>query len=186
MRVRDVFGNLPTLETERLWLRKLRPDDKTAIFAYASDPQVTEHTHWYTHEKLIESMVFINSVMQDYDMGDVAPWAIVHKADRKLIGTGGFNQWNTRQKRAEIGYAIARPYWGQGYTTEAVKAMIAFGFRRMQLCRIQTRCLTANVASARVMEKAGMHFEGVLRQYAQVKGKQVDLKLYAIVKADFE
>ena len=80
-----------------------------------------------------------------------------------------------------MGYTIARAYWGLGYATEAARALIQFGFDRMHLVRIEAVCLPEHLASARVLQKAGMQFEGVLRSYQVWRGQPRDLHMYAIV-----
>lgn len=186
MHIEDVFGDLPTLETERLRLRKLKRADAQDVFAYASDAFVAATTTWAPHDSLEQSRQFIERVLRFYRSGDVAPWGVELKAEQRIIGTCGFGSWDLRHHRAEVGYALARPYWGQGYTTEAVRSVVAFGFRHMQLTRIQAMCLPENIASARVMEKAGMQYEGLLRQYIYIKGAACDLKMYAILREEFE
>ncbi|MNW66023.1 putative ribosomal N-acetyltransferase YdaF [compost metagenome] len=84
-----------------------------------------------------------------------------------------------------MGYVLSDQYWNQGYMTEVVKRIIQFGFDEVGLERIQAQCLVKNTGSAKVMEKAGMQFEGVLRKYMKVKNELQDLKMYAIVKEDF-
>jgi ribosomal-protein-alanine N-acetyltransferase len=87
-----------------------------------------------------------------------------------------------RHRRAEIGYAISRRYWGQGLAVEAAQAMIAFGFRQMDLVRIEATCLPENMPSQRVMQKLGMQREGVLRSYEVWRGEPKDLVMYALVR----
>ncbi len=183
--VEDVFGDRQSLETPRLLLRRLALDDAGDVFAYASDPEVARYTAWNAHRTIDDTLLFLNGVLTLYANRQVAPWGVVHKADRKVIGTCGFVSWNVRHHRAEIAYAIGHRYWNQGLTTEAVREIIAFGFTRMQLNRIEARCDVPNVASARVMEKAGMTFEGVLREHMFVKDAFVDLKLYSILRNEW-
>lgn len=185
MNVASVFENLPTLETDRLRLRKISLRDARDFFEYASDPEVTRYSTWSPHESLADTKQFINQVLNQYKAGHVAPWGIEHKAERRFIGTCGFGNWIHYHGRAEIGYALARPYWSQGYMTEAVRSVLAFGFETMQLNRIEARCKLENIGSSRVMEKVGMKFEGVLRQHMYIKGQYHDLKLYAILHEDF-
>ena len=111
---------------------------------------------------------------------------MIHKADNKLIGTYGFLNWFPKHARAELAYALARKYWGRNYTTEAARGVVDFGFRIMQLHRIEARCRIENVASARVMEKLGMKFEGVLRGYLFIKGAHHDFKLYSILRREWD
>ena len=85
---------------------------------------------------------------------------------------------------ATVSFNLAKALWGQGYTTEAAGAVIRAGFMHYGLNRIEGTCMLGNVASARVMEKVGMRFEGMLRQYVWAKDAFHDLKLYAILRAD--
>jgi ribosomal-protein-alanine N-acetyltransferase len=173
---------LLTINTKRLQLRRLTPDDAAAIFDYAQDPAVSKYTYWTAHRSIADSQDFLTSVAEQYERDRLINWGIVLRSEEKLIGTCGFVHWHPAHARAEIGYVLARDYWGNGYMTEAVRATIAFGFHVMMLNRIEALCMKENLASARVMEKSGMQFEGILREYAFVKGAYLDLKLYAILK----
>jgi len=183
--VEAVFGDLPSLDTPRLLLRRLTLDDAQDVFGYASDPEVARYTTWQSHGTIDDTMIFLNGAMTLYANGQVSPWGVEHKQDRRVIGTCGYVYWLPRHARAEIAYAIGRRYWNQGLMTEAVREIIAFGFRVMQLNRIEARCDVPNIASARVMEKVGMTFEGVLRQHMFSKGVYVDLKLYSILRREW-
>lgn len=182
MRVDDVFGELPEVVGEQLRLRKLRIDDIDDVFAYASDPAVSRYTLWRTHRNSAESKAYIKAVLDQYAAGDVAVWALERRADRVCIGTGGFVKWHPQHRRAEIGYALARRYWGQGYGTEAAQLFIQFGFEQMRCHRIHAFCVPENIASWRVMEKVGMVYEGTLRGYVFQDGRPVDLRVYAIIR----
>jgi ribosomal-protein-alanine N-acetyltransferase len=183
--VETIFGDLPSVQTERLLLRPLSVDDAADVFAYASDPEVSRYTAWESHMTLDDSKAFLATVADLYTTRQVAPWGVEHRADRKLIGTCGFANWNVKHRRAEIAYALSRRCWNRGYTTEAVRAVLDFGYRVMGVNRIEARCDVLNVASARVMEKAGMTFEGILRQHMLVKNAYVDLKLYSILREEW-
>ncbi len=178
----NIPESILTLETDRLLLRKMSMADAADVFAYASDPEVSKYTSWSTHQAIADSQQFLESVIAKYEAGQPMDWGIEHKGDRKLIGTCGFASWDCTHARAEIGYVLSRQYWGQGYMTEAVKAVISFGFHVMMLNRIQATCMVDNLASARVMQKAGMNYEGTLREYAFFKDRYCDLKFYATIK----
>jgi ribosomal-protein-alanine N-acetyltransferase len=185
LNIEDIFGDLSTLETERLTLRKVAPDDAQDVFEYAAHPEVARHTSWEPHQGIEDSRRFVAWLMESYDAGKVTTWGIVHKADGKLIGMCGFAEWIPYHARAEVGYAMSRKYWGQGLMTEAVRAVIAFGFGTMRLNRIEARCLLDNIGSARVMEKAGMRYEGILRQHMYAKSAYHDLKMYSILRQEW-
>lgn len=185
MQLLDILSNLPTIETERLLLRKITLNDASDMFEYGSDPQVSEYTTWSTHTSIEDTKYFIKSLVKMYKKRELVDWGIVHKAEKKFIGTCGYVGWSMTHSRAEMGYALSRKYWNQGYMSEAVNAMMEFGFREMHLNRIEAKCQVNNIASARVMEKVGMQLEGILRQQLFVKDEYWDIKIYSILKDDF-
>lgn len=181
MLIEVVFGDLPRLETERTILRKMAREDAEDIFRYCSDPEVAEYTSWHPHQSIGDSKVFIEQILSLYNQGSVAPWGIEHKETGTFIGTCGFVYWNIKHSRAELGFALSRKFWNQGIMTEVVKKLIEFGFTEMNLMRVEARCHVDNAGSAKVMEKSGMMFEGILRKHMFIKGEFQDLKLYAII-----
>ncbi|MDQ3841069.1 MAG: GNAT family N-acetyltransferase [Actinomycetota bacterium] len=184
-RAEDVLKNLPTLETDRLILRQMILGDAEAVFAYASDPEVTRYVLWDTHHTIEDSETFLRSVAERYENAEAADWGIVYKGNGRFIGGCSIVGWDLENARAEMGYVLSRQYWGQGLMPEAVRAMIAFGFEKMGLNRLEVRCITENTASVRVMEKAGMLYEGTLRQREFIKGAYRDTKIYSILKSEF-
>jgi ribosomal-protein-alanine N-acetyltransferase len=184
MRARRVHEDLPDLETDRLVLRRMTLNDAEAVFAYASDPEVTRYVLWDTHRSIQDSRAFLELAISKYDGGGEPDWGIVYKGDHRFVGTCGIVSWEPDHARAEIGYTLSRDYWGRGLAPEAVRAMIYFGFGRMDLNRIEARCIAENTASARVMQKAGMTREGKLRQREFIKGAYRDMELYSILKSE--
>ena len=179
------FEDLPELETERLLLRKMRLDDARAMFAYASDPEVTRYVLFETHRSIEDSQAFLRLVVEGYERGDFGGWGVVLKDSGAFIGTCGVDVgYAPEHARAELGYVLSREHWGKGLVPEAVRAVIRFGFGRMELNRIQARCIAENTASARVMEKAGMTYEGTLREYQLIKGAYRDMKFYSILRRE--
>ena len=185
MRV-GTIRNLPVLEVDRLILRKMTPDDAEAVFAYASDPQVTRYVTWDTHRTIRDSKAFLKHNIRKYEREGEPDWGIVYKGDHRFVGTCGFANWEADHARAEVGFVISKEYWGRGLALEALQAMISFGFERMGLNRIEARCIAENTASARVIEKAGMVYEGTLRQREFIKGTYQDMTLYAILKSEYQ
>jgi ribosomal-protein-alanine N-acetyltransferase len=181
-----VFADLPEIETQRLLLRKMRLDDAEAMFAYASDPAVARHVLWETHRSIEDSESFLRLAIEGYERGDFGGWGVILKDSGAFIGTCGLDAgYAPEHARAELGYVLSREYWGKGLMPEAVRAIIAFGFARVDLNRIEARCIAANLASARVMEKAGMTYEGTLREREFIKGAYRDMKLYSILRREY-
>ncbi|UOQ48589.1 GNAT family N-acetyltransferase [Gracilibacillus caseinilyticus] len=186
MKIADIYGNLPLLETNRLRLRKIKQTDIEAIFHYASQDRVSRYVTWNSHESIRETTAFVEFILEQYKKGNISPWGIEFKETGEFIGTVDFVTWDPDQFTAEIGYVITPEYWGRGIVTEAVKELFRFGFTHMKLERIQARCLEANIASARVMEKAGMTYEGTLRHAIYKSGKHYNLKIYSILRQEFD
>lgn len=180
------YSDLPKIETERLILRKITKPDVPDMYAYCSDPEVTRFVTWNPHQSLADTEAFVEFILNNYKKKSLAPWGMEYKKTGKIIGTVDLASWNPTHQSAEIAYCIHQGYWGCGLTTEAAKSVIAFGFSNMDLIRIQARCFVANIGSERVMEKLGMTFEGIIRKGMLVKGKHEDLKLYSILKEEFE
>lgn len=185
MQIEDIYGNLPTLETERLLLRKMTLDDAPDMFEYASDREVTRYTSWHAHMSLNDTLDFIKATLQKYESGKVSSWGIIYKENNKFIGACGFLSWVPQIYRAEIGYVLSNKYWNMGIMTEAMKAVISFGFEKMELNRIEAVCKPENAASERLLQKLGMSFEGIPREYVLLKGSYHDIKMYSLLKKEF-
>ncbi len=180
----DFRFEVPRLETRRLVLRRLVPDDAAAVFAYASDPEVAAQTTWEAHRTLDDSREFIGRVMNWYADGFGGPWGLELKESGQLVGTCGM-AITPQHGRAELGYAVGRACWGQGLMTEAVIEVISYGFEELGLNRIEARCIPPNLGSARVMEKSGMTYEGTLREQVYVKGSFDDLRMFSILRREW-
>jgi ribosomal-protein-alanine N-acetyltransferase len=184
-KVEGVFATLPELETARLVLRKFTLKDANHVFEYASDPEVTRYTIFDFHTEKKQTLEFLNSVLVRYGLGEPAPWAIWHKADKRVIGGCGFSHWDKEHGRGEVGYAIARNYWNQGLTTEAMQAVIRFGFERAAMNRIEARCIPSHTPSQRVMQKVGLKFESLQRGHSFFKGGYQDLTLFVMLRGEY-
>ena len=172
-----------TIQTKRLILRKPRMDDALAIFeTYAQDPEVTRYLVWKPHKNMQETEKFLLACGQLWRTGKDFAYAITLKENDRLIGMFGLHPMNLK---IEVGYALARPYWNKGYMTKALCVVIDWALAQPDIFRVQAFCDVENIASARVMEKAGMIREGVLQRYVlhpNISGEPRDVYMYAIVK----
>lgn len=174
------------IDTERLLLRRFKASDAEAMFTtWANDPEVTRYLSWRPHGTLEVTKEIISSWINSYGNQEFYNWAIFLKEAGKVVGSIGLVDRSDEDERCEIGYCIGKEYWNQGIMTEALKSVIGFFFREVGFNRIQAKHHKDNPASGRVMQKAGMKYEGRLRQYLKDKdGEFVDCDLYSIVRAD--
>lgn len=179
-----VFSSLPVLLTRRLRLRALTMSDDRDMYRYASDPLVSQHVLWEPHESLRQTRSTLRAALRQYRSGSPASFAIERRSDRRMIGTIGFMWINCEHRTGEVGYSLARDCWNQGYATEALAAVLRFGFETLGLNRIEAMHEVDNPASGRVMEKCGMRCEGTLRSKVYNKGHFSDVCLYAALRDD--
>lgn len=175
---------LPRLATPRLLLRApLRGDDRD-LLRVTSDPLVSRYVLWSQQHSIGEARRFLRALMAENRAGGGLTFAIERKEDRRMIGTVGFGAFNREHQYAECGYSLARDCWGQGFASEALSALLTYGFETLGLNRIEGLCAVGNPASARVMEKCGMRREGTLRGRVLLKGEYADVWMYAKTKQD--
>lgn len=180
-----IFKGTPTLETNRLLLRKLTLEDAGDIFEYASDDETTKYMTWNTHSSIEDAKGYINFTLGRYEKDETGEWGIVLKESGKLIGALGFPWCDMKNKRAEIGYVLSKKHWGMGIMPEAVRRIIKFAFEEMGLNRIECCHFMPNEKSGRVMQKAGMSYEGIARERFYAKDRYWDVKQYAIIYTDW-
>jgi ribosomal-protein-alanine N-acetyltransferase len=176
-KLRRFYASLPILHTARLLLRPLRMTDRWAIHEYISDPKVCEPMGWRPHKRLEETDSFIKS-----NLGRSVPgvWALEAKRVGRVIGTCGFNEIREATETGDIGYALARQFWGEGFSSEALARILQFSFEDLGLRRVEARCRPENAASLRVLAKNGFRRQGYLNKGLHHEGRFYDLHLLAI------
>lgn len=186
MKIEDIYKDLPSLETERLNLRKFTIDDASDMFDYSSEPDVSRYVPWETHKSIKDTTDFLEYILNQYNSGKLAPWAIEYKQNNKVIGTIDFVAWSTSHYRAEIGFILSKDYWGKGLIVEAATKVIGFGFDNMELNKIEAPCMVENVQSQRVLQKLGMRLEGISKEKYFIKEKFRDMATYSILKKEYK
>jgi len=174
----------PTLFSERLLLRPFTLADAPDVQRLAGDRAIAYTTQNIPHpyeDGMAET--WIGSHREQFEKGQFVTFAIA-LGDGTLIGAIGLHLHQAHE-RAELGYWIGKPYWGQGYCTEAAQAVLQYGFETLGLNRIHARHLTRNPASGRVMFKIGMRHEGSLRQHAKKWGVFEDIEVYGILRDEY-
>ncbi len=175
-----------TIETGRLILRRFREDDAEAQFEnWANDPEVTRFLHWEAHKTVDESRAAIARRLEKYGKPDAYMWAITSK-DGALMGAISAHIESETDSIAMAGYCLGRAFWGKGYMTEALKAVLEYMFLRVGVNRIEAVHAVENPASGAVMRKAGMLREGRLRQAYRNHAGYHDGELYGLVREDWD
>jgi [ribosomal protein S5]-alanine N-acetyltransferase len=151
------------LETERLILRPITRSDAPAIFSsYAQDPKVAHYVTWRPHQRLSDTETYIARCLAA-PVDRARTYVLVGRAESRLIGA--FHLRRPEPHRVDCGYVLARPLWRRGLMTEALAAATHWAISEPDIWRIGAVCDTENLASARVMEKAGLAREGILRRW---------------------
>jgi ribosomal-protein-alanine N-acetyltransferase len=178
----------PRLETPRLILRQFAPGDWDAVNAMLSDPVITRYMHFatWTDDQRRRWLDWCIANAQRPD-ADAINWAITRRDTRDVIGWLGIGTDSeaTIAGKRSLGYLLNRAFWNQGYATEALRAVLAYEFDTRGAPGVRATCDTANVASARVMEKAGMRHERTVYD-ADFEGNWAHRHHYAITKAEYE
>lgn len=176
----------PTLRTERLLLRPLTAGDAAAVSTGAGDDRVARYLlqapspypvalarEWIAHRN------------EWWQRGHGVTLAIAtHAAPAALVGTVSLRR-TARDRRGELGYWLATPAWGQGYATEAVRAIVDYGFGELALARVFAHVIVGNDASVRILAKLGMMPEGVQRQHVRKGSVFHDLAGYGVLRAEW-
>jgi ribosomal-protein-alanine N-acetyltransferase len=178
-------AELVVIETARLRLRNLRLDDAADQHAYARDPEVALPGMWDPIPTIEGNRLDLIETLVRQASGESMEWGIEHVADGRLIGRCGFARFRAAHMNGELGYALARPYWRHGYMNEAVTAVLAYGFERLGLHRVEAICLADNTASWRLLERTGFQLEGTARQGFLQDGIYKDLRRYALLKDEW-
>lgn len=174
-----------TLSTERLVLRPFEQSDAKLAQQLAGDYDIARTTLHVPHpypDGAAEA--WIDAINKAAASGRMYAFAVTRRTDGALVGAMSIGL-QAEHHRAELAYWTGRPFWGEGYTTEAAKKVLEFAFNNLQLNRVYAYAMTKNPASTRVMEKIGMSYEGTQRQHISKWGEFEDLAAYGILRSDY-
>jgi [ribosomal protein S5]-alanine N-acetyltransferase len=170
-------------QTARLVLRPITPDDRDAIFdTYAQNAEVTRYLTWRPHRSRSDTADYIAHCRATSGK-DTRTYVVTSREDGTVMGA--FDLRRPAPHRLGFGYALGRAWWGQGLMTEALTDVVRWGINRKRIFRISAVCDVENAASARVMEKAGLIREGLLRRFLihpNISDEPRDCFLYARVR----
>lgn len=179
-------GEFPQLKTDRLILREMTLGDAEFYFRH------------FNNDKVVEGSCFpgpktLDAAKEELELYCIRPfkenrgirWGIVRKNSNELIGTCGYYDWNKTSRRAEIGYDLDPAHWGQGIMTEALQAVLEYGFEKMGLNRIQAIIDSKNTRSVKLVRRLGFKKEGVLRQRSYFNGQFRDDVCFSLLKEEW-
>ena len=176
-----------TIETERLILRRFEYSDCGSVFAnWASDEEVQKmySEPVYSTPEAVKGL--LDKYISAYEKEDCYRWAVIERKSGQCIGQIAYFLVDSKNHLAEIEYCIGQQFQCRGFATEAAKAVIDFGFRNMNLHKVQICTKTINAPSKRVIEKCGLTYEGTLRDYFYMDGKYVGRLYFSILRDEYE
>ena len=163
------------IETERLILRKIMTDDAEMVYKWMSDPEVLKYEDWEPHKDVDFTRGYISFITGDYQSEQTYRWGI--QLGDELIGDilGG----------GTLAYYLRKDCWSKGYATEAVKAVIKYMFLEVGLEKIQATHSIKNIASGKVLRKAGMCYKGHVKEFYYCDSEWQDCDFYALMKEQY-
>jgi RimJ/RimL family protein N-acetyltransferase len=176
------------IDTERLTLRRFVPTDWEAVNAFLSDPETTRYMHFASYTRADRKRWFDWCLENNENTdSDACNWAIVLRETHEVIGWLGIGSTDHPPTPGErdFGYALDRRYWNRGYMTEALYAVLRYEFEQLDAQCISATCETANIGSARVMEKVGMKWEGTFYD-ADFEGNWANRHRYTVSRKTFK
>ncbi|TDS86323.1 GNAT family N-acetyltransferase [Nesterenkonia aurantiaca] len=171
---------MPDLTTDRLLLRDFISADVPGVHAYAADAEVCRYMDWGPNT-LEQTRVFIEDTMAAASRSarESFTWAVT--AGGEVLGACSVTITSAEHHRGELGYVLARRFWGQGYATEAADAVLGFAHEELGLQRVEATCRPGNIASQRVLRRIGMQQEALLRSHMLIRGRREDSLLFVRV-----
>ncbi len=180
------WTNLPTITTPRLALRLISDEDVEAIFEVFSDPEVMRYWSTPPLAGRAEAVELVNEIHESFARQVMLKWGVARRADNYLIGTMTLYNLDFDNRRAEVGYALGRTHWGQGYMHEALQALLAFAFETLDLRRLEADVDPRNHASIQTLERLGFQREGFLRERWEVGGEIQDALFYGLLRPEWK
>lgn len=171
------------LETTRLKLRWMDQGDAEAHFAVRADPEVARYLSRGPWTELAQAVESIDQTLANYASGAGLRLGIVLRETGQLIGDACLYDFVDGSRRCDIGYVLGRAHWGHGYASEALQALLGYGFDTLDLNRVEADIDPANAASGRVLEKLGFKREGYMPERWIVNGEPADTVFYGLLRS---
>ena len=180
------FKHFPTLESERLLLRKLELTDAPEIQSIRSDERVMKYMDSERQSTEEHSERFISMKLKMYQENTGIFWAIIEKSTNAFIGDFSFFKMDHKNSRTEIGYTSKPEFWGKGYMQEAMTSIFNFGFDKLNLHNLEANINPGNDKSRAILTKMGFQKEAYFRENYYYDGKYLDSEIYSLLSSDFK
>lgn len=175
----------PTLLGSRVRLRMFAQSDIPDLFAMFSDAQFMRYWSCPPYTTIEQARELFDRKYRGVCAGEFNEWAITLRANDRLIGHCTIFSINKGQRRAEVGYGIARPHWGNGYARDAMHLMLDYAFGSLDLHRLEADVDPRNSGSVNLLERLGFVREGLLRERWHVNGEISDSAIYGLLAQDY-
>jgi len=175
---------LPTLDAGRVRLRWLADADIPALFAIFGDPEVTRYWGFKILADEVSAATLLEDIRRNFHARTLFQWG-VEVIGGDLVGTCTLSQLDPINRRAELGFALGRAFWGQGYMAAALPTVIAFAFGQLGLHRMFADIDPRNARSIRVLNRLGFRREGILREHYLVQGEPQDAVVYGLLRSEW-
>ena len=176
-----------SIETDRLILRRfLYTDDDSMLKYWIADEKIQSLYSEPVYETKEAVKELLDKYIGSYEREDYYRWAIIEKTTGECIGQIAYFLVDNKNHFAEIEYCIGSDFQCKGFATEATKAVIKFGFEKMNLHKVQICTKTINAPSKRVIEKCGLTYEGTFRDYFYMDGEYVGRLYFSILRSEYE
>jgi len=182
----DVFDDPPVLRTKRLVLRQITESDGDGLFEIFGDPEVCAYYEWDTFASPEQGHALAARSADQFRQRQAIRWGLELPGSPHIVGTCGYTRWNRENRFAILGYDLARCHWRRGLMSEAVAAVLGVGFGQMALNRVEATVQAGNMASVRVLERAGFRREGVLRERAFKGGDFRDVWTFGVTRVEWD
>jgi RimJ/RimL family protein N-acetyltransferase len=175
----------PTINASRIRLRPIASTDVDAMYMVFSNPEVMRYWSTPPLPNKVAAEELVSEILNDIARGKMMKWGIARRADDFVIGTTTLFNLDRDNGRAELGYALGREHWGNGFMTEALQALLEYAFEELKLRRLEADVDPRNAASIRTLERLGFKREGFLRERWHVADEIQDALFYGLLKREW-
>lgn len=180
------WKRLPTIDAARISLRWISSDDVDALYRIFSNAEVMRYWSTPPLPDRNAAVDLLNEIRDGFRRQALLKWGVARRLDDALIGTTTLYNLDFSNRRAEMGYALGREHWGQGYMQEALQALLTYGFEVLDLRRIEADVDPRNAASIQTLERLGFQREGFLRERWEVNGEIQDALFYGLLRPQWK